>query len=341
MLGTLALYPMLTWSWQYSLMPRNLLFACLSVLAAMGPSHAVAQSKELLDLAAEAKQQNELALHSARGTGKVTYLVHAADEPSPTAVLDSDIEFYFDQSRFHVHLAHTQKLIEAMRQENQGEDEYQRWVPSGITEQYVIFDGKKVIAVDVLDDGTHRGKIYFGFAKLGVMRSAGFPFENPIDLYSQALDVKSSDTRKAVITPLANGGFLGLLAKNTYRMKFFFLGQHGYDLRRVSSFRKGETQPFRDYLISWESDDGVYFVNRFTNTVTTAHGNTGSSRQTTKRLTVNYDDFHVNEVIDPSVFTLDSIPIPNGTIFLDKRANVEGGPAKLIMIDSELQKLQE
>jgi len=302
-------------------------------------SFARAQVDELLDLAAEAKAANEAALITASGAGKVSYLVHEADQPVPTAVLDSDIEFFFEDSKFHVHLAHTQKLIEAMRKEGQDDDDYQRWVPSGISEQYVIYDGKKVTAVDVMSDGTFKGKIYFGFAKLGVMRSAGFPFENPVDLYSQALDVKSSDTRKSVITPLSNGGFLGLLTKNTYRMKFFFLGQHGYDLRRVSSFRNGETQPFRDFLISWASENGVHFVQRFTNTVTTAHGNTGSSRQTTKRLTVQYDDYQVNEPIDPKIFTLDAVPVPNGSIFLDKRANVEGGPAKMVMIDSVLQRM--
>lgn len=314
-------------------------FLFLSLITASVCARANAQLPDLLNLAADAKAANEEALWSATGTGKVTYLVHEADQVAPTTVLDSDIEFFYEDSKFHVHLAHTQKLVEAMRSENQADEDYERWVPSGISEQYVIYDGKKVIAVDVLADGTYKGKIYFGFAKLGVMRSAGFPFENPVDLYSQALDVKSSDTRKAVLTRLSNGGFLGLLTKNTYRMKFFFLGQHGYDLRRVSSFRNGETQPFRDYLISWASEKGIHFVQRFTNTVTTAHGNTGSSRQTTKRLTVHYDDFRVNEAIEPKVFSLDSIPVPNGSVFLDKRANVEGGPAKMVMLNSELQRM--
>jgi hypothetical protein len=58
-----------------------------------------------------------------------------------------------------------------------------------------------------------------------------------------------------------------------------------------------------------------------------------------KRLTVEYDTFEANTPIRPEVFLLSSIEIPEGTVFYDKRANVEGGPRELVFRDQRLQPL--
>lgn len=309
------------------------------------PPTADTDAYRLIQRSIEARKANTSQLRTAFGDGRVNFVVHESEHKAPVTVLDADIQIFFDAPKFRVHLLYEEKRNEARPVEGQSDQEFEKWVPSNTAERIIIYDGSKIFSVDFDRARKCEGTIYFGFAKMAVMRTAGFPFEDPVTLWSQALNMEGLDRRYTQITPLATGGFLGQLTKNTYRMKFFFLDDFGYDLRRVSSYRTGETQPFRDYLLNWSESNDVYYVRRFANTVTSASHDTGSAFQITRKLSVEYTTFDANIEIDPSVFTLSSIDIPDGSRFLDKRSSVNGGPKELIYQDSELtnaalQKLQ-
>lgn len=286
-------------------------------------------TEQLLRAAQEALEENRRQLKSAFGTGSVTFRLHEAGEREAIALLDADVQFFHQAPKFRIHMVYSQRLVENKVGET-GEAK-KRWVPSKVSEHVILFDGERLHSVEFFEPGKCRGTTYFGYAKVGVLRSAGFPFSDPVDLSEGALDLQDLRPLSEVrLTPFGRGGFMGQQSKNTYNIKFFFFGDFGYDLRRVSSYRNGETQPFRDYLISWGESNGVRYVRRFAHTVTSAHGNTGSSAQTAKKWTVEYHTFEANVPINPSVFALESVGIPEGTLFLDRRANVEGGPKKLV-----------
>ena len=118
---------------------------------------------------------------------------------------------------------------------------------------------------------------------------------------------------------------------------FFFLDRFGYDLRRVSSYRTGETRPFRDYLMSWDSSNGVYYVRHYSNIWTSAARDTASNAPDSKRLSVEYQTFEANVAIDDTAFDIQSLSIPEQTRFLDKRTYVNGGPQELVYRDGKLR----
>lgn len=317
---------------------------CLQLKPACGQSEPVGDAgtatevvDEVLMAAIAARDDNAKRLQTAVGSGRVSFEIHEAGASAPVTVMDSDLQVFYDAPRFRLHLAHDIRLTEAMKPQGVEEEDFQKWIPAEVIEQVVIYDGEKVYSVEYLREEECRGSIMFGFSKLAVLRGAGFPFENPVEMWEQALRIEELDRKRLSITPFGDGGFVGLLSKNTYRVKFFFFNRFGYDLRRVSSYRVGENQPFRDYLLSWEESNGVHFVQRFSNIVTSAHGDTASAQQTVRRLTVEFDTFDANVEIKPQVFELSSIEIPPGTRFIDKRSSVEGGPKQLVYRESKLQ----
>ncbi len=296
----------------------------------------LATKQSLISQAAAVRDENADALRSAFGVGRVQYTVHEADQAQAVSVLDADIQVFFEKPKYRIHLVYEQKLNESVRVPGQSAEDFERWTPSSLAEQVVIFDGDQITSLECHRDGHCEGTIYFGFAKMIVMRNAGFPFEDPVTLWSQALNLEGLDLQNTTLTRLDDGGFVGLLNKNTYRMKFFILDRFGYDLRRVSSYRIGESQPFRDYLLDWRESNGVHFVQRFSNVVTSAGRDTGSNVQTVRKLTVEYSMFNANVEVDPEVFRLSALGIPDNTPFLDKRSSVEGGPKQLIYRDGSL-----
>ncbi|MCR9292270.1 MAG: hypothetical protein NXI32_06090 [bacterium] len=306
--------------------------------AARGTPRSELESKQqLIQQAVLARDSNAAQLNSAFGVGKIQYTVHEADQPEPVVVLDADIQMFFDQPKYRVHLVYEQKLNESVRVQGQNEEDFERWSPSSLAEQVVMYDGEQIVSIECDHDRNCTGTIYFGFAKMAVMRNAGFPFEDPVSLWSQALHLEGLDLKNTSLTPLEQGGFVGLLSKNTYRMKFFVLDQFGYDLRRVSSYRIGETQPFRDYLLDWGESNGLHYVRRFTNVVTSANRDTGSNVQTVRKLSIEYSHFEANIPVSEEVFSLTAMGVPEGTPFLDKRSTVDGGPKELLFSNGSLQ----
>ncbi|RMF39411.1 MAG: hypothetical protein D6753_13840 [Planctomycetota bacterium] len=297
---------------------------------AIGPQEVA----ELLERVRRSRDENARRLQSAYGSGRLTYRIDEVGEPTVTA-LDSDIQFFYDRPKFRVHLAHNVRLQENVRPAGELDEDFRRWTPSDLTEQVIVYDGDKLVSVE-FRAGQCTGEIYFGFARLAVLRAAGFPFEDPVTLWSQAINLDSSDPRELRVIPLDGGGFVGILQKSTYFIKLTFLDKFGYDLRRVSSIRNGEARPFRDYLLQWEQRGDVFFVQRFVNTVSSAARDTASSAASSRQLSVEYTQFEANVQVSPDVFSLSSVVIPPGTEFLDKRSNVEGGPKRLLYQDGEL-----
>lgn len=307
--------------------------ACAQVLpaAAVPPD-----SNEVLAKAIASRDENAERLKSAYGSGRLTHVLHEPSEPAPTILLDADVQFFYQPPKFRVHLIYSQRLLENTDRSDDTRVESTRWLDSEVRERIVVFDGHRLFSIKRMRGGSYEGEIYFGFAKMAVMRSAGFPFENPVTTWSQAINMDSLRPEQIELTRLSSGGYVGVLPKNTYYVKFFLRDRFGYDLQRVSSYRTGESQPFRDYLLTWCTSQDFHYVSRFVNSVASAHGNTATSAASTRTLTLQYDDFVANPTLEESVFQLDTIDLPDGTPFFDRRANVEGGPKQWVYRNPEL-----
>ncbi|MFN3192207.1 MAG: hypothetical protein ACE361_16970 [Aureliella sp.] len=317
----------------FRILALSLAFGLASAQPSLAQSESDSREQEqILETAVEERDKNAERLKTAFGTGKVLHTIE--ENGAETRLIDADIQVFYDAPRFRIHLSYEQFLTERARGAAEPADHIaeprSKWQVTDRAEQIIIYDGSRMISIEGRKDGTYRGTIYFGFAKMAVMRLAGFPFEDPVTLWTQALNLEGLDRRALKITPLVDGGFSGVLQKNTYRMKFVFFQDFGYDLRRVSSFRTGESHPFRDYVIEWANQNDIHFIKRFANFRSTANPDTGATRATIRRLSVEYDSFSPNIELPDSVFTLQSLQLPSETPFIDKRSNVEGGPKQLL-----------
>lgn len=297
-------------------------------------------AEQLFSRAKHARDANSSRLKSAKGSGRLTQVVNESEQLEPIEILDTDIDFYFQAPKFRLQLVHTTRLIEQTKPDGQTDQEYTRWIPSEIQQQIILFDGEQVVSLEYLNDKQCRGTIDSAFRIPTIMRAAGFPFDSPVECWKPTLtleDFDELDPASISVKPLDNGGFLGQVTKNTYFIKFFFLDRFGYDLRRVSSYRTGETRPFRDYLMSWEQSNGVYYVQHYSNIWTSAARNTASNAPDSKRLSVEYHSFEANIAIDDALFDMQSVLIPEGSRFLDKRTYVNGGPQELVYRNAQLR----
>ncbi len=282
---------------------------------------------QLLAVVKHAHDENTSKLRSAVARGNLKHLYFQFDQELPVVTIDADVQVIYQAPKFNVHLQYATRLEES-RDKSLDRDTL-GWSDSGLAEQTLIFDGNTITTVEISKDGTSHGDIYFNFHKTTMLRQAGLPFENPILLSEEALRIDRADLQNAVTTRLSAGGFVGTLTKETYRLKFYFFGDFDYDLRRVSSYRIGADVPFRDWHLNWQSSAGVYFTRRIVSRLDEGAADADgplSAYKTRRQIEVEYKSFDANVTIEPDVFKLEALELPEQTVFYDHRANVNGKP---------------
>lgn len=294
------------------------------------------QVRQAIEEKIAAREKNSEKLQSAFASGRVEFLLRQPGDTKPTVLLDAGLQIFTKGTKYRVHLTYDARLEENPNYQGPLDEINPKWIETDILERTVIFDGEKIYSLAFDKQRQCEGTIYFGFAKMAVMRLAGYPFEDPLRLWEQAVSLEGLDLTQTKISPFQSKGMLGIMQKNTYRMQFLFLDDFEYDLRRVSSYRLGESQPFRDYTLKWDSSNGVHYVKRFSNTTTSAHGDTGSQAQIARTLSVEFDQFKSNITMPQDAFELRSASVPAGSRFRDKRSTVEGGPQRLVFDGKEL-----
>lgn len=294
-------------------------------------------SASMLAAAKLAEQQLTQQLRTAIARGRVRNTVYERDLESPVVTLDADVQVYYDAPKYLLWMQYASAAAgapadtptgepssDAVQQPLNGKDQVGR-----IASQIVLFDGQTLTTVRHSDDGTCRGDIYFNFHLSNQLRSAGFPFQNPIELWHDPLAIDRADLVQAQATPMTNGGWVGQLVKDTYRLKFYFLGSFGYDLRRVSFYAAGQETPFRDWHLTWQQTAGVHYVQRLVrrvNTLAAKNEPLGTSSIVRAESELEYTQFELPPSIEPNVFELSNLDLPESTPFHDHRAHVDGKP---------------
>lgn len=286
-------------------------------------------TQALLAAAKLADQRLAEQLHTVVAQGRIRHIVYVRDLNSPSVTLDADVQVFYDAPKFQLHLQYATDLAEGLTEGAAFQKSDDQDKAAVVTEQTLLFDGQTLTKLQRFSNGTCRGDIYFDFHCPNMLRIAGFPFENPIDLWREPLQIDRADLLTARTTPLTDGGFVGMLSKDTYRLKFYFLGSFGYDLRRVSSYRIGQETPFRDWHLSWQRADGIPYVERLVRRSNTVNGENeplGLTDTLREQIELEYSHFSLPAAIDPSVFEFSVLDLPELTPFYDHRTNVEGKP---------------
>ncbi len=289
---------------------------------------------ELLALARKAIERNAAKLQSVSAQGNIRHLRFERDVESPTVTLDADLALVYQAPKFRLTLqyaapedrsaADSQRATVAWRPaEGEGSSELK------LQQQIILFDGKTVITLEQSQKGAWRGDIYFDFHKQNMLRMAGFPFEDPVALWNEPLRIDRADLVDSETTPLTGGGFLGVLNKDTYRLKYYFLGGFDHDLRRVSSYRIGEEIPFRDWHLIWQPAGGGHYVERLVRRINESTGpvaDANTSAVTHELVELHYKNFDLDSKIESNAFDLTGLSLPEAVPFYDHRVNVNGKP---------------
>ncbi len=289
-------------------------------------------TESLLAEAKLAERQLSQELQTVIARGRVRNTVYSGDLASPRVTLDADVQVYYDAPKFLLWMQHGSDAPIDQSTSLVRKSPTEQELAAQLSAQQVLFDGKTLTTVRRYGDGSCRGDIYFDFHRPQQLRSAGFPFENLIELWRDPLAIDRADLLHAQTTPLSKGGFMGELSKDTYRLKFYFLGGSAYDLRRVSFYGNGQDIPFRDWHLSWKQTEGVHYVERLVRRINTLAPNNeplGTSSIVREQSELEYSHFELPDSIDAEVFDLSGLELPEATAFHDHRVNVGGKPKLL------------
>lgn len=321
---------------------RFQLAECLLALGAIlsgglqaGPVLAQAETESslvqaVLNQADAARLDNEAKLKSAFGTANLQQEIFEAGAKRPLTLTKATMKLAYDSPKFLIEIDNEIRLRETTNAAGQGG---RRWRASEIAKVLVLFDGEALYLVEWDDRGGCQGEIYFAFSRQAVLRAAGFPFEHPIHIWREALNISQVKATRTTITPRTSGGFMATERMASYDRKFFIFDRFGYDLRRVSTQRTDNGIPIREYTLRWSpSAEEVYYLSEFSNTVTKTGVSYIDSQQefvsktTTK---VAYEEFEVNPKIPQQRFNINLQDIPAGTEFVDKRRRTQRNSATL------------
>lgn len=296
---------------------------------------AVVQSS--LAKADAARLDNEAKLKSAMGTAKLQQEIFEAGAQRPLTLTQATMTLAYDAPKFLIEIDNEIRLRET---QNAAGPSGRRWRTSEIAKVLVLFDGVALYLVEWNERGGCQGEIYFAFSRQAVLRAAGFPFEHPIHIWREALNISQVKASRTSITPRISGGFMAVEKMASYDRKFFVFDRFGYDLRRVSTQRTDNGIPIREYSLRWSpSTDDVFYLSEFSNTVTKTRASIINSQQefvsktTTK---VSYDEFQVNTKIPATRFDINLQDIPVGTEFVDKRRRTQRNSATLTFDGAKL-----
>lgn len=273
---------------------------------------------EWMSTAQRARDANAQHLNSLRATGRLLREVSDPSRGMPRTTLDAQLQLAYDGPNFHLSLNYLEHLIRVSG------DFAHAWRPSNIARRNIIFDSKTVTLVEWTVEGECRGELFYDFGLQQAMRTADFPAEDPIQLWTPALSLAASQMRNTEITPLAGGGVVGQVDNPHYRMRFYFFGSFDYDLRRVSTYRKDDIVPFRDIVLNWKAIDDAWFVQRYVATLRTNNAADEPLQGDVETTIVEYQTMEKIAKLPLDIFSLRSLDIPRDAIFRDHRQLVDG-----------------
>lgn len=274
----------------------------------------------LLSKAEAARLDNENRLKTASGKAQLRSEILLAEAEKPLVVTDATMTINYDAPNFAILIDHHRRMREVA---NDRSSASRRWEVAEKRKVLVIFDGEALYSIDWDRTGNCSGEIYFAFSRQQVLRSAGFPFEHPVHIWREALNLSKIKPSRTRIIPRVSGGFMAIEKMASYDTRFFLFDRFGYDLRRVSTQRLDSGIPIREYTLHWEeADDNVFFLKEFAHTRTRMKENPLTREQDFESETttsVRFDEIAINADLPSDAFRLATYGVPAGTRFVDKR----------------------
>ncbi len=203
-----------------------------------------------------------------------------------------------------------------------------------VTERLVIFDGNVVYSI-LSTNGRQRGKIFFDFQQQHVLRSSGYPYVPPLQLWQAGINAQL-DPQKIEIQKLNEQGKILEEVNASYTTKYYFFDDFDFDLRRVIFTVPKSQLPFREISLRWGESAGVRYVSRYASRDRSLSDDPTTPPVDVRKIEIEFSQFEANADIADDVFSLTSLNLPKNTPFDDHRANVDGQPKQLSWNGHEL-----
>ncbi len=243
------------------------------------------------------------------------------DEPG--VLTEGTVKVFYDRGKYHLRIKMKKQLTEFRTVDRDGKVLEEGIADSKNDEVFIIFDGETVYTIafsERMNPTGCSGEIHDSLRD--TIRMNGIGADDPAHLWRNAGEVdyliEKSAKKELVLDAerVKPDGSITIgypIPNSRSRVEQDLDPNLGFRTSEMRIFNLGTTGAVNQRQVFWESIDGELYATRRINTEV----RDGSEM----RVTFRYEKFEANVDVDSKLFTLDSVDIPHGTRFINRRRN--------------------
>ncbi|MCC7334724.1 MAG: hypothetical protein IT422_06495 [Pirellulaceae bacterium] len=294
---------------------------CTVVLSLTLSAHAAAQ--EPLLAAQRSMAHTEQCLQTLVGEATFDTFGDMEGLEEPSVLSTGNAKVYYDRGKYHLRINMAKQLTKFRSIDKDGKVLDEGIHDSRYDEVFVIFDGEVAYSIafsERINPTGCSGEIHDSFEDAN--RMSGVAVDDPAHLWRNAGEVDfivdKSAKKELLLDDVrvqADGSTtIGFpIAKSLSRVEKDLDPKLGFRSNEMRIFNSGIAQAVARRQLFWERVNDELFV--------TKRIDTNVYDDSKMQITFCYTKFEPNVDIDPRLFTIDSVDIPHGTRFINRRKN--------------------
>lgn len=279
-----------------------------------------------LQLAINAATDATTHLTSLVGEGTFKRFVQDRADQEPKLWTEARVKVFFDTGKYHLHFNFQRMLRRTSCRDSESDAIEEKVVDFAPEDVYVVFDGTTAYSIR-FSDRIHptgcNGEI------LSDMRAAvgraDFQWVGVAQPWREALDLEKAVAtlgRDAIKVEEQPQGVL----RCEFRVRNSLKNRVAFELQQATGFRIADVVvncddaevPIGSKHLEWAITDSVWHVNRIVENSDLREVNGGG---TLRRSEFEYTSVTPNAKVDSQLFTIQGVPVPIGSRFIDRRRN--------------------
>lgn len=302
-------------------MSKTISLWCLVALSLCLSGHVAAQ--EPLLAAQRSMAHTEQCLQTLIGEAAFETFGDMEGLEEPSVLTTGKVKVYYDRGKYHLRIKMLKQLTKFRTIDKDGKVLDDRIADSKYDEVFVIFDGNVAYTIafsERINPTGCSGEIHDNLRD--AIRMSGVGVDDPAHLWRNAGEVDyiidKSAKKELLLDDVrvqADGSTtIGFpIANSLSRIEKDLDPKLGFRTSEMRVFNSGNAQAVAREQIFWERVNEELFA--------TTRIDTHVYPDSKMRFTFRYETFEPNIVVDPVFFTIDSVDIPHGTRFINRRRN--------------------
>jgi hypothetical protein len=278
-----------------------------------------------LDAARAVAKTDSEGLRSAIGAAEFTVLTRQNEDDEPKLWSKAKVHVYFDGGKYHIQLVYEKKLERVSTTDKDGKTT-ERIADDRYDDVRIIVDDDAVYVVNfserIRPTGCS-GDIWSKEQMRSGLAMSGFPWAEPARLWKKLPDVdqiiKKLGADAIAFSEIAEGRFRATYPVGKPYAEVDFERSAGFNVTAFRAFNPKQKNPVQSSEAIWKQADGKWYVSEFIEEWDNRE--VQPDRGHFSRSTLKFDKFEPNVKVEPSLFSLNSVPIPARTRFIDRRPN--------------------